>query len=89
MKELTVPMRELKCSFQGIINAKNCQNKGFHPSNEGASMFQWGDYSPLALPWRHPCMKCKEVDTHVLCGTIFSELARRVLCDLTTRLFSL
>ena len=44
---LTLPTRGLKYGFQGAINAKILQKNLFH--------LPTGGFSPLALPWSHPC----------------------------------
>ena len=54
---LTLPTRGLKYGFQGTMNAKNLRKIAFHlPA--GGCMSRRGGYSPLALPWCHPC--CNE-----------------------------
>ena len=51
---LTLPTRGLKYGFQGTINAKNLRKNRFSPSHGGLACSN-GGYSPLALPWLHPC----------------------------------
>ena len=53
---LILTTRRLKYGFQCTMNPRNLRKKWFFTFRPGASMFRRGDYSSLALSWRHHCL---------------------------------
>ena len=56
-REVALLTRWLKYGFLGTINGKNFRKNHFLPSKGGLACSDGGDIAPIALPWRHPCLK--------------------------------